>query len=122
MTTFTTEQVSKIGKISIRQLQWWDKQNVLSPLNNGRLRAYTVEQAAGAALFGELRRRGVSLQRIRRIAPTIDTSALLTNSYFLMDGCAAYLENRPEKAIRMICCNRRAITAIYLPDIIGRIR
>lgn len=65
--TLSTIQVANIAGVTLRQLQHWDEIKVITPHHVGHRRVYTQEEALGAAVIAELRRRKVPLQRIRRV-------------------------------------------------------
>jgi DNA-binding transcriptional MerR regulator len=65
--TFTSREVSRIAKSSLRQLQWWDEQSVVSPRHDGHKRVYLPQEVIEVSVIAELRRKGFSLQKIRRV-------------------------------------------------------
>ena len=64
---FTSSDISEVTGVSLRQLQWWDEQKVVSPRHEGHKRLYLAEEAIEIAVIAELRRKGFSLQKIRRV-------------------------------------------------------
>src|ERR1041384_6546031 len=65
--TFTSSDVSNIAGVSLRQLQWWDERKVVSPRHEGHKRIYNPEEVIEITVIAELRRKGFSLQKIRRV-------------------------------------------------------
>src|SRR6266508_3918304 len=65
--SFTSSQVSRRTGLTPRQLQWWDEQGIVTPVRQGHRRLYSAEDLAELSLLSDLRRRGFSLQRIRRM-------------------------------------------------------
>src|SRR5690349_3585424 len=65
--TFTSSDVSRIAQVSLRQLQWWDERKVVSPQHEGHKRVYQPEEVIEITVIAELRRKGFSLQKIRRV-------------------------------------------------------
>jgi DNA-binding transcriptional MerR regulator len=59
--------VARLAGISLRQLQWWDERKVVSPRKQDHRRVYVAEQVPEIFTVAVLRRKGVSLQKIRRI-------------------------------------------------------
>ncbi len=53
--------------VSLRQLQWWDEQHVVSPRHQGHRRMYSSEEVLEVTVIAELRRKGFSLQKLRRV-------------------------------------------------------
>ena len=77
--SFTSSQVSERTGLTPRQLQWWDEQGIVVPARQGHRRLYSPKDLAELAILCDLRRRGFSLQRIRKMialaAPRIRPSA-----------------------------------------------
>src|SRR5580693_3318404 len=65
--TFASSDVSRIAQVSLRQLQWWDERKVVSPRHAGHKRVYQPEEVIEITVITELRRKGFSLQKIRRV-------------------------------------------------------
>ena len=98
---FTSQQVIVLTGITPRQLQWWDERGVVKPEREGHRRLYSTEDLAEVAVICELRRRGFSLQRVRkvmrflqrefskRLAETVTGSS---DYHLLTDGRTLYLE------------------------------
>lgn len=63
----TTKELARSVGVTLRQVQWWCEHGVLRPAYIGRERSFDEEQVRRAALVKELRRKGVSLQRCRKI-------------------------------------------------------
>ena len=53
--------------VSLRQLQWWDERKVVSPRHEGHRRVYFPAEVIEITVIAELRRKGFSLQKIRRV-------------------------------------------------------
>ena len=56
--TFTSSEIATIAGVSLRQLQWWDEQKVVSPNHEGHKRIYLQEEAVEITVIAELRRKG----------------------------------------------------------------
>jgi DNA-binding transcriptional MerR regulator len=65
--SFTSSDVSRIAQVSLRQLQWWDERKVVSPRHEGHKRVYQPAEVIEITVIAELRRKGFSLQKIRRV-------------------------------------------------------
>src|SRR6201985_1905768 len=65
--TFASTDVARIAQVSLRQLQWWDERKVVSPRHEGHKRVYSPEEVVEITVIAELRRKGFSLQKIRRV-------------------------------------------------------
>ena len=68
---FTTSEVARIADVTLRQLQWWDEQHLLSPVQDGHSRMYQRREVFLALLIAELRERKFSLQKVRRLVVAI---------------------------------------------------
>src|SRR5512138_2908678 len=64
---FTSRDVVELTGITPRQLQWWDERRIVVPAREGHRRLYTFDDVAEIAVICELRRRGFSLQRVRKV-------------------------------------------------------
>lgn len=64
--------MARLANVTLRQLQWWDEESVVSVAKeNPRLRVYDLDDAIRVLFTATMRRKGVSLQRIRKILPII---------------------------------------------------
>jgi DNA-binding transcriptional MerR regulator len=98
---FTSSEISDVTGVSLRQLQWWDEQKVVSPRHEGHKRVYLAEEAIEIAVIAELRRKGFSLQKIRRVLRFLQkemgkrVSEILSadsDMHLVTDGKSIYLE------------------------------
>lgn len=65
--SYTSFEVAQIAGVSLRQLQWWDERKVVSPQHEGHRRVYLPGEVVEITVIAELRRKGFSLQKIRRV-------------------------------------------------------
>src|SRR5579862_4837304 len=65
--TYSSVEVSTLASVSLRQLQWWDERKVVSPRHEGHRRVYFPAEVIEITVIAELRRKGFSLQKIRRV-------------------------------------------------------
>lgn len=108
---FTSSEISEVTGVSLRQLQWWDEQKVVSPRHEGHKRIYLAEEAIEIAVIAELRRKGFSLQKIRRVLRFLqremgkrlaDIVAADSDMHLVTDGKAIYLENDSDTIIDVL--------------------
>src|SRR5579883_607623 len=101
--TYTSTEVAKIAGVSLRQLQWWDERKVVSPRHEGHRRIYLPAEVIEITVIAELRRKGFSLQKIRRVLRFLQRemgkhlSEVLSGDsglHLVTDGKAIYLEDR----------------------------
>jgi len=109
--TFSSSEVSDIAGVSLRQLQWWDERKVVSPRHEGHRRVYYSAEVVEITVIAELRRKGFSLQKIRRVlrflqkemgrrlAEILDTGSEL---HLVTDGKAIYLEEKNDRIIDIL--------------------
>ena len=109
--TFSSSEVSDIAGVSLRQLQWWDERKVVSPRHEGHRRVYYSAEVVEITVIAELRRKGFSLQKIRRVlrflqkemgrrlSEILDTGSEL---HLVTDGKAIYLEEKNERIIDIL--------------------
>jgi DNA-binding transcriptional MerR regulator len=126
---FTSGEVAEISGVSLRQLQWWDEQNVVSPKQDGHRRVYEPHEVVEVSVIAELRRKGFSLQRIRRVVRYLHKEmsrklgeALLGEAemHLLTDGKAVYLEDKPERIIEIMKAARQPMFLVCVTDQLRR--
>jgi DNA-binding transcriptional MerR regulator len=64
---FTSNDVIALTGITARQLQWWDERGIVAPGRQGHRRIYNWDELVTVAVLCQLRRRGFSLQRMRKV-------------------------------------------------------
>ena len=71
---YSSNEVAKMFGVSLRQLQWWDEHKLIPIRKNGHRREFGPSDALLIGILNELRKRGMSLQRVRKLfnAPTRD--------------------------------------------------
>jgi len=108
---YTSGDVARIAGVSLRQLQWWDERNVVSPRQEGHRRVYAQQEVVEVSVIAELRRKGFSLQKIRRVLRFLQREmgkrlgdALAENSeiHLITDGKNIYLEDEPGRIIDVL--------------------
>ena len=96
---YTSNEVARISGVSLRQLQWWDERKVVSPRQDGHKRVYMPEEVVEISVIAELRRKGFSLQKIRRVLKYLQkemgkrlSDAIASDSeiHLLTDGKSIY--------------------------------
>ena len=86
---FITSAVARIAGVTLRQLQWWDEQGLLSPAQDGHSRMYERAEVLRALLIAELRARGFPLTKVRRLLRAIDQQHFIMptdEQHFLVAG------------------------------------
>ena len=129
--SFTSQDVIRLTGITARQLQWWDERGIVVPARRGHRRAYSFEDLTEVAVICELRSKGFSLQRMRkvvrflqkefskRLAETVSGSS---SYHLLTDGRALYLETSPQQIVDILKNSRQPMFAICLSDTVRQVK
>lgn len=129
--TFTSNEVAKIAGVSLRQLQWWDERKVVSPTHAGHKRLYTPAEVIEVSVIAELRRKGFSLQKIRRVLRFLQRemgrrlSDVLrgdSNLHLLTDGRSLFLEDKESRIIDILKNARQPMFLVCVSDQIRRLQ
>jgi DNA-binding transcriptional MerR regulator len=107
---FSSSEVSELAAITLRQLQWWDERKIISPRKEGHRRLYSLPQVLEIMTAGELRHKGLSLQKVRRIVRLLrrrlEASEHLAERrqecFVLTDGRAVHIEHQADRVIRLM--------------------
>jgi DNA-binding transcriptional MerR regulator len=122
---FTSLEVSRVCGVSLRQLQWWDERNVVSPRQDGHKRVYTQHEVLEVSVIAELRRKGFSLQKIRRVVRFLqkETGRRLSDAFesgspihLLTDGKSIYLEEASERIVDLLKNARQPMFLVCVSD------
>ena len=109
--TFTSRAVVELTGISPRQLQWWDERGIVVPARDGHQRVYSLDDLTEVAIICEMRERGFSLQKIRRVMRFLQrelgkrlVDAVHTSSeyHLLTDGRHIFLEDSARGVIDVL--------------------
>jgi DNA-binding transcriptional MerR regulator len=128
---FTSNQVAEATGISLRQLQWWDEQGLVVPTRAGHRRLYSMDDLAEVAVIAELRRKGFSLQRMRKIIRflrqeigkrLVETVGGNSDYHLLTDGRRIYLENSEKQIVDILKNARQPMFAICVSDAVRQVR
>lgn len=117
--------------ITARQLQWWDERGIVVPSREGHRRLYSMEDLAEVTVICELRRRGFSLQRVRKVMRFLqkefskrlaETVSGTSDYHLLTDGRTLYLETSPRQIVDILKNAQQPMLAICLSDAVRRVR
>ena len=123
--TYTSTDVAKIAQVSLRQLQWWDERKVVSPRHEGHKRVYLPEEVIEITVIAELRRKGFSLQKIRRVLRFLQRemgrrlSEVLSSEsrlHLLTDGKSIYLEDQQDRIIDLLKNAKQPMFLVCVSD------
>ena len=128
--TYTSTDVARIAQVSLRQLQWWDERKVVSPRHEGHKRVYLPEEVVEITVIAELRRKGFSLQKIRRVLRFLQREMgrrlgeLLDGEsrlHLLTDGKSIFLEDQHERIIDLLKQARQPMFLVCVSDQVRRL-
>src|SRR5438477_5513110 len=123
--TFASSDVSRIAQVSLRQLQWWDERKVVSPRHEGHRRVYGAAEVIEITVIAELRRKGFSLQKVRRVLRFLQkemgkrlAEVMRADSelHLVTDGKTIFLEDRQERIIDILKNARQAMFVVCVSD------
>ena len=126
-TVFTSQDVARLAGVSLRQLQWWDEQGVVSPLHRSHRRLYSRFEVLQVSLIIGLRRKGISLQKTRGVLKKFEDqcrgdyfTSLGGDSdlYLLTDGENVHLENSPDAIVEIVRDSKRPVIALSVSDMV----
>ena len=128
--SYTSSEIAEVAGVSLRQLQWWDEQRVVSPRHEGHKRLYLPEEAVEIAVIAELRRKGFSLQKIRRVLKFLqkemgrrltDVFSPTTDLHLVTDGQTIYLEENNSKIIDIFKKAEQPMFLVCVTDQVKRL-
>ena len=128
--TYTSTDVARIAQVSLRQLQWWDERKVVSPRHEGHRRIYLPEEVIEITVIAELRRKGFSLQKIRRVLRFLQREMgrrladVMTNDsrlHILTDGKSIFLEDQQDRIIDLLKNARQPMFLVCVSDQVKRL-
>jgi DNA-binding transcriptional MerR regulator len=126
---YTSGDVARIAGVSLRQLQWWDERNVVSPSQEGHRRVYLPQEVVEVSVIAELRRKGFSLQKIRRVLRFLqremgkrlgDALAADNDIHLITDGKNIYLEDEPGRVIDVLKNAKQPMFLVCVTDQLRR--
>lgn len=129
--SFTSTDVSRITGVSLRQLQWWDEKKVVSPRQEGHRRLYLTEEVLEISVIAELRRKGFSLQKIRRVLRFLQKNIgkrlaevldVRSDLHLITDGKNIYLEDNSHTIIDILKNSRQPMFLVCVSDQVRRIQ
>lgn len=128
--TFTSREVMAHTGISARQLQWWDERGIVVAAREGHKRIYGIDDVAEVAVICELRDRGFSLQKIRRVVRflqkelgkrLVETVRAASEYHLLTDGRHIFLEDSARGVVDLLKNARQPMLSVCLSDTIQRV-
>jgi len=128
---FSSLDVIALTGVTARQLQWWDEQGVVKPDRAGHSRRYSMQNLTVVAVICELRRKGFSLQGVRKVIRFLNrefgkglAEIVSRNSdvHLLTDGTHLYLETSARQIVDILKNSSQPILGICLSDAVRQVR
>ena len=128
---FSSLDVIALTGVTARQLQWWDEQGVVKPDRAGHSRRYSMQNLPVVAVICELRRKGFSLQGVRKVIRFLNrefgkglAEIVSRNSdvHLLTDGKHLYLETSARQIVDILKNSSQPILGICLSDAVRQVR
>jgi DNA-binding transcriptional MerR regulator len=128
---YTSGDVARLTGVSLRQLQWWDERNVVSPRQEGHRRVYLAHEVVEVSVIAELRTKGFSLQKIRRVLRFLqkETGKRLSDAvsgdgdiHLITDGKNIYLEDEPNRVIDVLKNAKQPMFLVCVTDQLRRLQ
>src|ERR1700723_2922243 len=126
---FSSLEVIDLTGITPRQLQWWDERGVVKPEREGHRRLYSLNHLTEVAVICELRRKGFSLQGVRKVMRFLDREigkglaeivGRSSDYHLLTDGTHLYLETSARQIVDILKNSDQPILAVCLSDAVGQ--
>jgi DNA-binding transcriptional MerR regulator len=128
--SYNSTDVARIAQVSLRQLQWWDERKVVSPRHEGHKRIYLPEEVVEITVIAELRRKGFSLQKIRRVLRFLqremgrrlaDVLSADAGLHLLTDGKSIFLEDQQDRIIDLLKNAKQPMFLVSVSDQVKRL-
>ncbi len=124
--TYTSNEVAGLTGTSLRQLQWWDETSIVSPVVEGHSRAYAEDDAVLVGVVSELRRKRLSLQKIRRVVRFLQKHIAarggLSEEYLITDGRRVTMESDLRRVIHHLKSATAPTCLVSMGDQLYRLR
>jgi len=127
---FSSNEVVALTGITPRQLQWWDERGIVVPAREGHRRIYSFDDLAEVAVLCELRRKGFSLQRVRKVMRylqrelgkrLVETVSSSSEYHLLTDGKHIFLEDSARAVVDVLKNARQPMLTVCLSDALERV-
>ncbi|MBN8732298.1 MAG: MerR family transcriptional regulator [Acidobacteria bacterium] len=128
--TSTSADVARLASVSLRQLQWWDEQKVVSPRHEGHRRIYSPAEVVEITVIAELRRKGFSLQKIRRVLRFLQRemgkrlSDVFSGAdmHLLTDGKSIFLEDSEKRVVDLLKNAKQPMFLVCVSDQVKKLQ
>jgi DNA-binding transcriptional MerR regulator len=123
--TYSSSEVAEVAQVSLRQLQWWDERKVVSPRHEGHRRVYGPGEVIEITVIAELRRKGFSLQKIRRVLRFLqremgkrlaEVMQASSDLHLVTDGKSIFLEDQHDRIIDLLKHAKQPMFLVCVSD------
>ena len=128
---FTSNDVVALTGITPRQLQWWDERGVVKHEREGHRRIYSMHQLTEVAVICQLRRKGFSLQGVRKVMRFLErefgkrlgqiVGGNDSDRHLLTDGKHLYLETSAKQIVDILKNSNQPILGVCLSDAVRQV-
>jgi len=127
---FTSSDVIALTGITARQLQWWDERGIVVPERQGHRRIYGWDQVVTVSVICQMRRRGFSLQRMRKVikflrqefGASLSDAVSGSDCHLLTDGTNLFLRTSARQVVDLLKNSRQPMLDICVSDEVRRVR
>ncbi len=128
---YPSQEVIALTGVTARQLQWWDERGVVKPAREGHRRLYSMQNVMEMAVICELRRKGFSLQGVRKVMRFLQREfgkglgeivGRNSDVHLLTDGTHLYLETSARQIVDILKNSKQPILGICLSDAVRQVR
>jgi DNA-binding transcriptional MerR regulator len=129
--TFKSQDVIAMTGITPRQLQWWDERGVVKPERRGHRRVYSMRHLTEVAVICELRKKGFSLQGVRKVMRFLQKEfgkglaeivSRGSECHLLTDGKHLYIETSAKQIVDILKNSNQPILGVCLSDAVRQVR
>jgi DNA-binding transcriptional MerR regulator len=129
--SFSSREVIVLTGVTARQLQWWDERGVVRPQREAHRRLYSMQNIMEMAVICELRRKGFSLQGVRKVIRFLrrefgkglgEIVERNSDVHLLTDGTHLYLETSAKQIVDILKNSNQAILGICLSDAVRQVQ
>ncbi|MGA9389502.1 MAG: MerR family transcriptional regulator [Candidatus Sulfotelmatobacter sp.] len=128
---FLSHEIAGLTGITARQLQYWDERGIVKPEREGHRRVYSMQNLTEVAVICELRRKGFSLQGVRKVMRFLEREfgkrlaeivSRHSDVHLLTDGSHLYLETSARQIVDILKNSSQPILGICLSDAVRQVR
>lgn len=126
--TYGSVQVCELIGVTPRKLQWWDEQGLVSPVQRGHRRVYSLYEVVMVALIVDLKKKGLTLGAVRTVLHWLRIEEVESaikgrrRLYVMWDGTKPSIERDHVAVGKRLCAAPGAMVAVCVSKHIEKIR